>query len=159
MTPVSRETAERLDRLVEMLLQWQNTTNLIAPSTILHLWTRHIADSLQLLPLAPNARTWVDLGSGGGFPGLALACALVERPEASMQLVESNLKKIAFLREAIRVTGHVDPPPVPVDPTAPLRAGEVLPAVIVPLSDGQTLTIGSGEGVGTAVGLLQLASL
>src|SRR6266853_2822513 len=76
LTPVSRETLERLDRFVALLLQWQQTTNLIAPSTAPQLWTRHIADSLQLLDLAPEARTWVDLGSGGGFPGLVLACAL-----------------------------------------------------------------------------------
>ena len=69
-----------------MLLQWQAKTNLIAPSTIPHLWTRHIADSLQLLALAPDARIWVDLGSGGGFPGLVLACALAEKPGAVVHL-------------------------------------------------------------------------
>src|SRR6266508_396429 len=68
LTPVSREPSERLDRFVELLLTWQRTTNLIAPSTIPTLWTRHIADSLQLIELAPDARVWVDLGSGGGFP-------------------------------------------------------------------------------------------
>jgi len=101
LTPVSRETAARLDRLVEALLKWQTVTNLIAPSTVPHVWTRHIADSLQLLDLAPEARTWIDLGSGGGFPGLAIACALVERPGTCVHLVESNLKKAAFLREAV----------------------------------------------------------
>ncbi len=104
LTPVSRETLERLDRFADLLLNWQKTTNLIAPSTIRHLWTRHIADSLQLLDLAPAARIWVDLGSGGGFPGLALACALAERPDAIVHLVESNSKKAAFLREAQRLT-------------------------------------------------------
>lgn len=105
LTPVSRETLERLDRLVAALLTWQKTTNLIAPSTVRHLWTRHIADSLQLLALAPDARVWVDLGSGGGFPGMVVACALVERPGAAVHLVESNAKKAAFLREAQRLTG------------------------------------------------------
>jgi 16S rRNA (guanine527-N7)-methyltransferase len=70
-----------------------------------HLWTRHIADSLQLLPLAPEARTWVDLGSGGGFPGLVLGCVLADTSGARVHLVESNAKKAAFLREATRVTG------------------------------------------------------
>src|SRR6059058_5895401 len=69
LTPVSRETSRRLDRFVDLLLTWQRKTNLIAPSTVPQLWTRHIADSLQLLAIAPNARIWVDLGSGGGFPG------------------------------------------------------------------------------------------
>jgi 16S rRNA (guanine527-N7)-methyltransferase len=105
LTHVSRETTTRLDRFVELLLTWQHTTNLIAPSTVPRLWTRHIADSLQLLDLAPDARIWVDLGSGGGFPGLAIACALAERPGAVVHLVESNAKKAAFLREAQRVTG------------------------------------------------------
>jgi 16S rRNA (guanine527-N7)-methyltransferase len=105
LTPVSRETLERLDRFVALLLQWQQTTHLIAPSTVPELWTRHIADSLQLLDLAPDARTWVDLGSGGGFPGLVLACALTGRPGVAVHLVESNGKKAAFLHEAARVTG------------------------------------------------------
>jgi 16S rRNA (guanine527-N7)-methyltransferase len=96
---------ERLDRYVATLLQWQVTTNLVAPSTLPELWTRHIADSLQLLPLAPNAKHWVDLGSGGGFPGLVIACALADTPGAVVHLVESNLKKAAFLREAARITG------------------------------------------------------
>jgi 16S rRNA (guanine527-N7)-methyltransferase len=96
---------ERLDRFVELLLSWQRTTNLIASSTIAHLWTRHVADSLQLLDLAPAARVWVDLGTGGGFPGLMIACALAGRSGAMVHLVESNAKKVAFLREAQRVTG------------------------------------------------------
>lgn len=105
LTPVSRETEERLDRFVALLLDWQKTTNLIAPSTIPELWTRHIADSLQIVPLAPVARTWADFGSGAGFPGLMVACALADRPDTTVHLVESNTKKAAFLREAVRVTG------------------------------------------------------
>jgi 16S rRNA (guanine527-N7)-methyltransferase len=105
LTPVSRETSERLDRFVELLLRWQRTTNLIAPSTIPKLWTRHVADSLQLIDLAPDARLWVDLGTGGGFPGLVIACALADKPGAMVHLVESNAKKAAFLREAQRLTG------------------------------------------------------
>jgi 16S rRNA (guanine527-N7)-methyltransferase len=101
LVPVSRETRERLDRLVALLLQWQQTRNLIAASTIPQIWTRHIADSLQLLDLAPAAKLWVDLGSGGGFPGLVLACALAERAGARIHLVESTAKKCAFLQAAI----------------------------------------------------------
>src|SRR3954447_6217481 len=105
LTPVSRETEARLDAYVALLLQWQAKTNLVAGSTLPQLWTRHIADSLQLLPLAPAAKIWVDLGSGGGFPGVVLACALAGTPGAAVHLVERNAKKAAFLREALRITG------------------------------------------------------
>src|ERR1700733_6238511 len=105
LTPVSRETEGRLQRYVDLLLEWQAKTNLVAPSTLPNLWTRHISDSLQLLGLAPSAVRWADLGSGGGFPGVVLACGLAERPGARIHLVERNAKKAAFLREALRVTG------------------------------------------------------
>ncbi|MEH2511439.1 16S rRNA (guanine527-N7)-methyltransferase [Nitrobacteraceae bacterium AZCC 1564] len=105
LTPVSRETEARLDRYVDLLVEWQAKTNLVAPSTLPTLWTRHVADSLQLLALAPKARTWLDLGSGGGFPGVVLACAMAEHQGAAVHLVERNAKKAAFLREALRVTG------------------------------------------------------
>lgn len=105
LRPVSRETEERLDRFVALLVEWQAKTNLVAPSTLPAIWTRHVADSLQLLDLAPVAKTWIDLGSGGGFPGIILACALADQPGATIHLVERNTKKAAFLREALRVTG------------------------------------------------------
>ena len=104
LTPVSRETAERLDRFVTLLLTWQKTTQLIATSTVSQLWMRHIADSLQLVDLAPEARSWVDMGTGGGFPGLVIACALAETAGARVHLVESNAKKAAFLRAAAAAT-------------------------------------------------------
>jgi len=105
LTPVSRETAARLDRFVALLIAWEEHTNLIARSTIPVIWTRHIADSLQLLALAPQTKVWADLGSGAGFPGLVLACALAQSRGAEVHLVESIGKKAAFLREAVRVTG------------------------------------------------------
>src|SRR6187549_1191841 len=104
LTPISPETEARLDRYVSLLVEWQAKTNLVAPSTLPNLWTRHIADSLQLLDLAPAAKTWVDFGSGGGFPGVVLACALAETPGVNVHLVERNAKKAAFLREAVRIT-------------------------------------------------------
>jgi len=104
LTPVSRETEARLDRYVDLLVTWQAKTNLVAPSTLPHLWTRHISDSLQLLSLAPSAKIWLDLGSGGGFPGVVLASALADTPGATVHLVERNAKKAAFLREAVRIT-------------------------------------------------------
>jgi 16S rRNA (guanine527-N7)-methyltransferase len=79
--------------------------NLIASSTEPKLWTRHIADSLQLLTLAPQARIWVDLGTGAGFPGVVLACALADIPGAHVHLVERSTKKAAFLREAVHAAG------------------------------------------------------
>jgi len=105
LTPVSRETLARLDSFVAVLTAWQRRINLIAPSTEAKIWTRHIADSLQLLALAPQARVWVDVGSGAGFPGLAIACALADTAGARVHLVESNGKKAAFLREAVAATG------------------------------------------------------
>jgi 16S rRNA (guanine527-N7)-methyltransferase len=104
LRPVSRETEERLQQFVELLLTWQRTTQLVASSTLSHVWTRHIADSLQLLDLAPEARIWADLGSGAGFPGLVIASALADTAGARVHLVESNGKKAAFLREAVRLT-------------------------------------------------------
>ena len=104
LTPVSRQTEARLDAYVDLLVQWQTKTNLVAPSTLPRLWTRHIADSLQLLALAPQAKRWADLGSGGGFPGVVLACALAGVEGARVDLVERNAKKAAFLREAVRIT-------------------------------------------------------
>jgi 16S rRNA (guanine527-N7)-methyltransferase len=102
LTPVSRETLAALDQFVELFLRWQRAVQLVATSTLSKLWTRHIADSLQLLDLAYDAKVWADLGSGGGFPGLIVAIALKER-DAKVHLIESDQRKAAFLREAVRV--------------------------------------------------------
>jgi len=99
---VSRESRERLETYVSLLLHWQARINLIGAATREAVWTRHIADALQLLPLLPpDVRKLADLGSGAGIPGLILAIA---RP-LEVHLFESNLKKSAFLREAARQTG------------------------------------------------------
>ncbi len=105
LVPVSRETEERLAVYVDLLLRWQRIKNLVGPSTLDTIWTRHIADSAQLLNLAPEARRWVDLGSGAGFPGLVVAIMLQGRAGVSVDLIESNERKCAFLREAVRTTG------------------------------------------------------
>src|SRR3990170_6779335 len=104
LIPVSHETTVRLDQFAALLLRWQKAVQLVAAASLPKLWTRHIADSLQLLDIAPAARIWVDLGSGGGFPGLVLAIALADRPGALVHLIESDSRKAAFLREAARVT-------------------------------------------------------
>jgi 16S rRNA (guanine527-N7)-methyltransferase len=96
---VSRETWERLDGFVDRLLSAQQTMNLIAASTVPQVWTRHVADSLQLLALAPGARRWIDFGSGAGFPGLVIAAALADAPGTAVHLVDSTKKKATFLAE------------------------------------------------------------
>lgn len=101
---VSRETLSRLTAIADLLVKWQKTINLVAPATLPELWSRHMGDSLQLINHVPEkARRWVDLGSGGGFPGLVVAAVLAEREGADMHLVESDTRKAAFLREAARV--------------------------------------------------------
>jgi 16S rRNA (guanine527-N7)-methyltransferase len=102
LTPVSRETESRLLMFVEALLLWSEHSNLVARSTLPVIWTRHIADSLQLLTLAPGALTWADFGSGGGFPGIPIACTLADEPGAKVHLVESVGKKANFLREVVQ---------------------------------------------------------
>ena len=105
LIPVSRETLAKLEAYVDLLLDWSQRQNLIGPSTIPTIWTRHIADSLQLLDLAPDAKVWADFGAGAGFPGIPIACALADREGAQIHLVESIGKKANFLREAVQVTG------------------------------------------------------
>lgn len=105
LTPVSRETQSRLERFVDYLLERQKTLNLIGPATIPEIWTRHVSDSLQLLQHGARARLWVDVGSGSGFPGVALACALADADHGIVHLVESIGKKADFLREAVRIAG------------------------------------------------------
>ncbi|MBN9551304.1 MAG: 16S rRNA (guanine(527)-N(7))-methyltransferase RsmG [Alphaproteobacteria bacterium] len=99
--PVSRETFERLLAFEQLFLKWNRSINLAAPSTLDDVWRRHILDSAQLARIAPAATRWVDLGSGGGFPGLVLGFLLKERPGASIDLVESNRKKASFLQSVI----------------------------------------------------------
>ncbi|MFB2552963.1 16S rRNA (guanine(527)-N(7))-methyltransferase RsmG [Ensifer soli] len=102
---VSRETAERLSIFVSLFERWSAKINLIAPSTKASLWQRHVADSAQIFQLSPEPQTWVDLGSGGGFPGIITAIFLTEMGDGHVHLVESNNKKAAFLRSAIAETG------------------------------------------------------
>jgi 16S rRNA (guanine527-N7)-methyltransferase len=87
---------------VDLLAKWQKAENLVAASTLPNLWRRHVADSAELVRLFPADRRWLDLGSGAGFPGLVVA--LVGGPGTAVHLVESNRRKCAFLRQAIRVT-------------------------------------------------------
>lgn len=103
--PVSRETYERLTAFESVFLRWAKRINLAASSTLNALWERHILDSAQLLRLAPQAKFWLDLGSGGGFPGAVLAILLAADPNAQVHLVESNRKKATFLVAALNEVG------------------------------------------------------
>lgn len=100
---VSRETLQKLELLEHELRRWQAIKNLVGPATLDQIWDRHIVDSLQLLDLVPDAKTWIDLGSGAGFPGLVLAIAGQERG-LKVHLVESNSRKCSFLRHVARLT-------------------------------------------------------
>lgn len=100
---VSRETVDRLKIFESALRKWQRAVNLVAPATLPDIWQRHFADSLQVAALVPeNAQTLVDLGSGGGFPGLVLAAHFADAGGPTVRLVESDQRKAAFLREAAR---------------------------------------------------------
>lgn len=99
---VSRESRQKIETYVKLLLTWQQRINLIGPATVESVWDRHVCDSLQLLPLLPaGTATIAELGSGAGIPGLVLAMAA----NLEAHLYESNGKKAAFLREAARQTG------------------------------------------------------
>jgi 16S rRNA (guanine527-N7)-methyltransferase len=99
------DALKRLEIYAALLRKWQRTINLVAPSTLDQMWTRHFADSLQVFEAAPDAKLWMDLGSGAGFPGLVIAVRLADVPGAKIHLVESDQRKSAFLRDVSRETG------------------------------------------------------
>lgn len=100
---VSRETLERLKTLHALVLKWNRTINLISKTSIPDLWDRHIWDSAQVAFLKPTVAKWVDIGSGGGFPGLVVAIINKEiAPDCEMVMIESDVRKAAFLRTVIR---------------------------------------------------------
>lgn len=123
---VSRETIERFEAYQAILTKWAPRINLVGASTLAAFWERHILDSAQILPLArPSARTWVDFGSGAGFPGLVIAALVQSRDGAQVTLIEASAKRCGFLREAARAMQvqvdivndkleHVTPRPVDV---------------------------------------------
>ncbi len=115
----------RLTIYQDLLLRWQGMLNLVSPDTLPNLWTRHVADSAQLLDIAPGALRWADLGSGGGFPGLVLAILLAGKPGAVVHLIERDKRKAAFLQTVSRETGA--PAQVHV---APIEAVAARPAAI-----------------------------
>lgn len=105
LTGVSHETLERFIAYADLLVKWQTRINLVGKSTVADLWRRHFLDSAQVFDaLPPATQTILDLGSGGGFPGLVMALMGVPM----VHLAESDQRKCAFLREAARVTGVSD---------------------------------------------------
>ena len=101
---VSRETFEELQQFADLVRKWTPKINLISPATIPELWERHIVDSAQIYRFAPESyKKWVDIGSGGGFPGIVMAIiAKTQQPDASFVLIESDQRKATFLRTAAR---------------------------------------------------------
>ena len=100
---VSRETFDALQAYEALVLRWTPAINLVSKNTVADLWSRHIADSAQVFAAVPteSVRSWVDLGSGGGFPGLVVAILARElQPGLQVTLVESDLRKATFLRQA-----------------------------------------------------------
>ena len=113
LTPVSRETEERLALLVAELERWQAAKNLVSSATLADVWTRHIADSLQLFSLASERDRWLDLGSGGGFPGLVIGICLAEQGRGQIDLsraMPANALSCAMRPgSAVPVSGFMPP--------------------------------------------------
>lgn len=125
---VSRETSERLNIYRALLEKWNPAINLVAKSTISDAAQRHFADSAQVFDLAPpEVRSWVDLGSGGGFPGMVIAILAADlRPKMRVSLIESDMRKAAFLATVARETGvHATVLPERIETAPPQAAGVV----------------------------------
>ena len=134
---VSRETEERLVCYADLLRRWTRTVNLVSASTRNDLWSRHILDSLQLWSLAPPATgLWLDIGTGGGLPGLVCAIMAAERaPHLEFVLVESDKRKCAFLATCLRELGiTASLRPSRIEEIAPLAAGVISARAVAPLA-------------------------
>jgi 16S rRNA (guanine527-N7)-methyltransferase len=133
LTSVSRETLDQLKDYVDLLTAWNRRINLVGRETIGDVWRRHILDSAQLFPLIPpKARSLVDLGSGAGLPGLVLAIMGV--PE--VHLIESDQRKVVFLREALRVTSaRAVIHPIRIDRVPSFMTDVITARALAPLSE------------------------
>lgn len=129
---VSRETRHRLEIYADLLVKWNTRINLVSPDSIPSLWARHIADSAQLFRFIPqNTPNLLDVGSGAGFPGLVLA--ILGAP--SVHLVESDQRKVAFMREAARMAGAaVTIHACRIEQAPPFTAGVVTARALAPLA-------------------------
>ena len=133
---VPERVASDLEHLVVLLRRWQRVQNLVSRETLGSVWTRHIADSLQLLPLLRDEdRLLVDIGSGGGFPALPLAIAS-RGTGRRVELVEPNARKASFLRTAIReLELEADVHSCRVEELPPRRPDVVTSRAFAPLDD------------------------
>jgi 16S rRNA (guanine527-N7)-methyltransferase len=104
LADLPEETLRRLEIYANLLEKWQRVLNLVGKSSLADLWVRHFADSLQVSQAVPEARRWLDLGSGAGFPGLVTAIKYADAPGALVHLVEADRRKCAFLQNVIRET-------------------------------------------------------
>jgi 16S rRNA (guanine527-N7)-methyltransferase len=104
LAELPEEMLRRLEIYATLLEKWQRAVNLVGKSTLDDLWVRHFADSLQVSQAVPEARRWLDLGSGAGFPGLVTAIKFVDEPDTRVHLIESDQRKCAFLRTVARET-------------------------------------------------------
>lgn len=135
---VSRETFEALRAFEALVQRWNPAINLVSKNSLPGLWGRHIADSAQLFALCPpEATSWVDLGSGGGFPGLVVAILAKQlRPKLLVTLVESDMRKATFLRQAaVTLAVHVSVRSERIESLAPLNADVLSARALAPLSD------------------------
>ena len=134
---VSHETFAALRQLADLVGQWTQRINLIAPSTLPDLWERHILDSAQLFAHAKGTESWVDLGSGGGFPALVIAILAREKqPAMPLHLVESDQRKCAFLRKASQMLGlKTQIHATRAETLPPLRATTLSARAMAPLVD------------------------
>ncbi|WP_299780000.1 16S rRNA (guanine(527)-N(7))-methyltransferase RsmG [uncultured Roseobacter sp.] len=103
---VSRETLDRLSCFHDLLTKWNPKINLVSKASLAEVWDRHIRDSAQMYPLADTCRNWVDMGSGGGLPGLVITIIARElNPDLHVTMIESDMRKATFLRTVIRELG------------------------------------------------------
>jgi 16S rRNA (guanine527-N7)-methyltransferase len=129
---VSRETLARLETYAALLARWTPRINLVSAATLPDLGHRHVADSAQLLALAPRPRLWLDLGSGAGFPGLVIA---ILAPDIRVRLVESDQRKCAFLRRVSEDTGTaIDILPERIEALPPQAADVISARALAPLT-------------------------
>ena len=135
---VSRETFAKLQAFGELVQRWTPAINLVSKATLPDLWNRHIVDSAQIFAFCPpDARSWVDLGSGGGFPGLVVAILSHQfSPDLRVTLVESDLRKATFLRQAAQTLGlNVDVRTQRIEDLPEMNANVVSARALAPLSD------------------------
>lgn len=133
---VSRETFEALRSFEALVQKWSPAINLVSKNTLASIWDRHIVDSAQVFAVSPaSARSWADLGTGGGFPGLVVAIlARDKRPDLHVTLVEADMRKATFLRQVAQTLSlDVTVRSERIEAVAPLNADVVSARALAPL--------------------------